>query len=175
VVEGDQISGEKFLQLRKDLRLTQEELSRAIEMSTANVRRVEGAAVTTIRPSSFRRLATLVGVPAEALAARLAPSAGSTPSPATLEVMAAIARDAGLTPDDVIGFFERQRDLLVRASAGLTIIQAKQNAPGIRAEGEKRQPRTAAFDVGQRGQLPRAGADEKPGPPPRRGKGGGRG
>lgn len=68
------IAGKNFRAIRKKLRLTQEELAREIAMTSANVRRVEGADATTIREKSFRKLAELLKVPLDDLEQTLAPN-----------------------------------------------------------------------------------------------------
>jgi phage repressor protein C with HTH and peptisase S24 domain len=56
------ILGKRFAALRRERYLTQDEFAQRLEMSPANVRRLEQAEVGGMQVKNFRRLATLVNV-----------------------------------------------------------------------------------------------------------------
>lgn len=67
------VVGKRVASFRKRLVLTQEEFAREIKVSTANVRRIERANQTTIRPQTFRAMAALGGMSLDELARQLGP------------------------------------------------------------------------------------------------------
>src|SRR6476619_1853299 len=80
------IDGRKLAAIRRDLYLTQDELAQKLEMSPANVRRIEQSEVTGMQVKNFRRLATLLNTAPDPLRARIGvrlpsvvPAPGATP------------------------------------------------------------------------------------------------
>jgi transcriptional regulator with XRE-family HTH domain len=65
------IDGRKLAAIRRDLYLTQDELAQKLEMSAANVRRIEQSEVTGMQVKNFRRLATLLNTAPDPLRARI--------------------------------------------------------------------------------------------------------
>src|ERR1700733_3843892 len=56
------IHGKRFAALRRERYLTQDEFAQRLEMSPANVRRLEQSEVGGMQVKNFRRLATLLNV-----------------------------------------------------------------------------------------------------------------
>jgi SOS-response transcriptional repressor LexA len=71
---GVPINGRRFADLRRSLRLTQDELAARLHMTGGNVARIESCDVTGINVRNFRRLAELVGIDAEELESRICPA-----------------------------------------------------------------------------------------------------
>ena len=65
------IDGRKLAAIRRDLYLTQDELAQKLEMSAANVRRIEQSEMTGMQVKNFRRLATLLNMAPDPLRARI--------------------------------------------------------------------------------------------------------
>jgi phage repressor protein C with HTH and peptisase S24 domain len=65
------VHGRKFAAIRRERYLTQEEFAQKLDMSPANVRRLEQAEVSGMQVKNFRRLAELLNVAPEALRARI--------------------------------------------------------------------------------------------------------
>ena len=65
------ILGKRFADLRRDRYLTQEEFAQKLDMSPANVRRIEQSESSGMQVKNFRRLATLVNVSPEELRRRI--------------------------------------------------------------------------------------------------------
>ena len=78
------IFGKRFAALRRDRFLTQEEFAQRLEMSPANVRRLEQSEAGGMQVKNFRRLAALVNVSPADLRQQIGPAAGMTPAPALL-------------------------------------------------------------------------------------------
>jgi len=75
------VAGKKFAAVREKLTLTQQEFAQRVEMSIANVRRIEGERTTSIRPEYFRNLANLLEISHERLTEILRPSNGDALPP----------------------------------------------------------------------------------------------
>src|SRR5271170_1085917 len=75
---GVPINGRAFAELRRGLRLTQDEMAGKLGMTGGNVARIERAAVTGINVRNFRRLAELVGIEAKKLERQI--GAGTAPA-----------------------------------------------------------------------------------------------
>src|SRR5580704_16784362 len=56
------ILGKRFADLRRERYLTQDEFAQRLEMSPANIRRLEQAEVGGMHVKNFRRLATLLNI-----------------------------------------------------------------------------------------------------------------
>ena len=79
------IIGKCFADLRRDRYLTQEEFAQKLDMSPANVRRIEQSESSGMQARNFRRLATLVNVSPEELRRRIGvPVASSQPGASAL-------------------------------------------------------------------------------------------
>ena len=65
------IFGKGFADLRRERYLTQEEFAQKLDMSAANVRRIEQSESSGMQARNFRRLATLVNVSPEELRRRI--------------------------------------------------------------------------------------------------------
>jgi transcriptional regulator with XRE-family HTH domain len=70
------IFGRRFAALRRDRFLTQEEFAQRLEMSPANVRRLEQCEAGGMQVKNFRRLAELVNVSPADLRQRIGPASG---------------------------------------------------------------------------------------------------
>lgn len=119
-IERKPISGKKFASLRSSLVLTQEELARAIGMGISNLRRIESAAATVIRPHFIRELAKLSKLDPEDLMGRLAPEPAIDPL-SWLEVEAA---RLGVSAGDVATHFRKLADTAIQRKADLEAIAA---------------------------------------------------
>ena len=76
------ILGKRFAALRRERYLTQDEFAQRLEMSPANVRRLEQSEVGGMQVKNFRRLATLFNVSPDDLRRRI--GASSEPAEAGL-------------------------------------------------------------------------------------------
>src|SRR4051812_39434790 len=65
------IYGNKFAEMRRSRFLTQEEFARRLEMSSANVRRLEQAETSGMQVKNFRKLASLANLSPQELRERI--------------------------------------------------------------------------------------------------------
>lgn len=70
------IFGKKFADIRRQRYLTQEEFAQKLQMSPANVRRLEQSETSGMQVKNFRRLATLLDIGPDELRARIGVPAG---------------------------------------------------------------------------------------------------
>ncbi|HWE03511.1 MAG TPA: LexA family transcriptional regulator [Tepidisphaeraceae bacterium] len=75
------IFGKRFAALRRDRFLTQEEFAQRLEMSPANVRRLEQCEMGGMQVKNFRRLAALVNVSPADLRQQIGPASQVLPAP----------------------------------------------------------------------------------------------
>jgi transcriptional regulator with XRE-family HTH domain len=75
------VQGRKFAAIRRERYLTQEEFAQKLEMSPANVRRLEQSEASGMQVKNFRRLATLLNIPPDELRARIGVRSAATREP----------------------------------------------------------------------------------------------
>src|SRR3954469_19517819 len=76
------IHGKKFAEIRRARFLTQEEFAHRLEMSSANVRRLEQAETSGMQVKNFRKLATLTNLSPQELRQRIGVATAREQGPA---------------------------------------------------------------------------------------------
>ncbi|HZL34698.1 MAG TPA: LexA family transcriptional regulator [Tepidisphaeraceae bacterium] len=95
------IMGRRFAAIRRERYLTQEEFAQRLEMSPANVRRLEQSEVSGMQVKNFRRLATLLDLAPDELRQRIgAPAPLKSQTHTTAESDADAPAHANIRPKD---------------------------------------------------------------------------
>jgi len=153
------IDGRKLAAIRRDLYLTQDELAQKLEMSPANVRRIEQSEVTGMQVKNFRRLATLLNMAPEPLRARIGvrlPGQVETidmPTPATpTQVLPKTIRPASQREVDLIEHFHgvsaaRTEDRTPTDRGSMPVPAGSQRRFAVTVDGDCMEPKYRDRDV----------------------------